>query len=76
MDNISEDINMAKSLKSLLLSKLQKKAYQIIQTLYFILETDIKITLLKDFFNRDTQILICTNATDMGIDIPNIKCVI
>lgn len=67
---------MAKSLKSLLLSKLQKKAYQIIQTLYFMLETDIKITLLKDFFNRDTRILICTNATDMGIDIPNIKCVI
>lgn len=76
VNNIFKSIDIAKYLKSLFSAKLQEKTYQIIQTLYFVLETDTKITLLKNFFNGVMQILVCTNAAGMGIDILDIKYII
>lgn len=76
VNNIFKGINIAKYLKSLFFAKLYRKIYQIIQTLYFILEMDTKTILLKNFPNRDMQIMICINITGIDINIPDIKYIV
>ena len=76
VDSISEGIEMAKYLRTLLPEKLQCKAHRIIRSFSSVLETSTKSTWLDDFLNGDTRIIICTDAAGMGIDIPDIRRVI
>lgn len=53
INNIFEDIEIAKYLRFLLFAKLEEKSHQIIQILYSMFETNIKTILLKNFLNKD-----------------------
>lgn len=76
IDNVEKDIALRKYLRSLLPNNLKNKSKKIIVSFLSNLETNPKIDYLEDFFNSNTRILICTKTAKIGVDIPDIKCVI
>lgn len=76
VDNVEKDIALGKYLQSLLPNNLKDRGEKIIVSFSSILKAKTKTDYLKDFLNGNTRILICTNATQIGVDIPDIRRVI
>lgn len=69
---IDNAIKIAIYLNLLLLPKNWKKENILIRTFYSNLQISTCLNFIEDFWNRDTRILIYTNAVKIGVNIPNI----
>lgn len=75
-DKIDNAMAIAAYLRCLLPPKDQDQADVLVRTFYSNLETHTRSEFMEDFWNRETRILICTDAAGMSINIPNITQVI
>ena len=76
VDKMDNAMAIAAYFRNLLLLEDRNQGEVLIRTYYSNLETKIWTDFMEDFRNRDTRILICTNAARMGINIPNVICMI
>ena len=76
IDKINDTIAIVAHICNLLLSKDHNQGEVLIKTYYSNLKTKIQTDFIEDFQNRDTRILICTDITEMDINIPNVICVV
>lgn len=76
VDKIDNAMAITNYLRNLLLSENCNQEEVLIRTYYSNLEIKTQIDFIEDFRNRDTRILICTDAARMGINIPNVTRVV
>lgn len=76
VDIIDNAIAIAAYLHNLLPLEDHNQGEVLIRAYYSNLETKTQTNFIKDFQNRDTRILIYTNAVGMSVNIFNIICVV
>lgn len=76
VDKIDNAMKIAAYLCLLLPPENREQENVLIRTFYSNFEVSTCLDFIENFRNRDTGILICTNATGIGINIPNITRVI
>lgn len=73
IDSIEKGIALGIYLRAFLLDNLKDRGYDIIKFFSSIFKVKTKIIWAKAFFNSDTKIIICTDATRRRINISDIK---
>lgn len=76
VDSIEKSRALAIYLQTFLPDKLKNRGEDIIKSFSSILKVTIKTDWLEKFLTGNTKIIICINASGMGVDIPDIKHVI
>ena len=76
MDKMDDAMAIAAYLRNLLPPENRNQEEVLIRIYYSNLETKTQTDFMKDFWNRDIRILICTDAVRMGVNISNITRVI
>lgn len=76
VDSLDKRTTLAIHLQNLLFKYMQNDKKRLIRTFSLILEPDTKIKYLKDFYNSDTRIWICTDVAEIKLNIRNIVWVV
>ena len=76
VETIDNAMAIAAYLRHLLPPKNRNQGEVLIKIYYSNLETKTWTDFMEDFWNKDTRILICTNAAEMGVNIPNVTRVV
>ena len=76
VDSIEKDIVLGIYLQTLLPKILKDRGNDIIKSFSSILKAKIITDWLEDFLNGNTRIIICMDAVEIGVNIPDIKRVI